>query len=115
MKINKPIRPWHKNPYRKREYVSFYHSTAWRKLRTAFISSTSTLDDGRIVSNAYCRECFINGKLTEAHTIDHIHRIRDGGDAFEWSNLQSLCRSCHDRKSSREGHEAKRNRQASSQ
>lgn len=110
MKINKLTTPWHKRPYRKRDYVTFYHTPAWRKLRAAFINSTSTLPDGRIVSNAYCRQCYLSGKLVEAHTIDHINRIRDGGDSYDWANLQSLCRPCHDRKSSREGHEAKRAR-----
>jgi 5-methylcytosine-specific restriction protein A len=107
MNINKVQRPWYKDYQRKRT-TSFYHTPEWRKLRLAFINSSSTLPDGRTVSNAICRMCYLEGRTEPVHTVDHIHRIRDGGDAYDMNNLQSLCRTHHDRKSSQEGHEAKR-------
>lgn len=34
-----------------------------------------------------------------ATVLDHIIRIRDGGSASDWNNLQGLCEACHNRKS----------------
>lgn len=104
MRIAKIKRPWNKE-YGLRPKVAFYHSSQWRKLRHAFISSTSTLPDGRIVSNAVCVECFKEGRTTPVHTVDHIHRIRDGGDPLDMNNLQSLCATHHHRKSGHEGND----------
>jgi 5-methylcytosine-specific restriction endonuclease McrA len=33
--------------------------------------------------------------------VDHIHEIAEGGDPLAVSNLQTLCRSCHEKKSDR--------------
>lgn len=104
MKIDKVTRPWYKE-YHIRERQAFYRTPEWRKLRAAFISSTSKLPDGRDISNAICRSCYLEGRTEPVHTVDHIKRIRDGGDAHDWNNLQSLCKMHHDRKSSQEGHE----------
>ena len=42
-------------------------------------------------------ECKICGKKLsrEEITIDHIHRIRDGGRIFDLHNFQILCKKCH--------------------
>ena len=45
-----------------------------------------------------CRECSRLGKLTPAAEVDHIVRISDGGARLDDANLQSLCKSCHSRK-----------------
>lgn len=108
MKIQKIKRPWFRE-YANRPPQSFYHSSEWRKLRKAFITSTTTLPDGRILPNAICRICYLDyGRTEPMHTVDHIHRIRDGGNPLDWNNLQSLCKMHHDRKSSQEGHEVLR-------
>lgn len=104
MIINKIKRPWHRE-YADRPKQSFYRTPEWRKLRQAFITSNSTLSDGRTIPNAICRSCYLEGRTEPVHTVDHIHRIRDGGDPLDWNNLQSLCKMHHDRKSSQEGHD----------
>ena len=38
-----------------------------------------------------CRECGKAGRLE----VDHVTRLQDGGDPWDPSNLQTLCRSCH--------------------
>jgi len=37
-----------------------------------------------------------------AVVADHIKPIKDGGERFDWVNLQGLCISCHNRKTARE-------------
>ena len=52
----------------------------------------------------YCVECLRHGITVRATDVDHIVPRRDGGrDVAE--NLQSLCHSCHSKKT---GHEKKR-------
>ena len=47
----------------------------------------------------FCAECLKAGKRTRATMVDHIVPIKQGGERFAPSNLQSLCWSCHSRKS----------------
>jgi 5-methylcytosine-specific restriction protein A len=51
-----------------------------------------------------CQHCWRAGRPTPATDVDHIvSKARGGTD--ETSNLQSLCRECHDAKSKRDrGH-----------
>lgn len=51
----------------------------------------------------FCAECLKAGKRTRATMVDHIVPIKQGGERFAPSNLQSLCWSCHSRKSVQEG------------
>ena len=45
-----------------------------------------------------CVDCGRAGRLE----CDHIVPMRKGGDAFDLSNLQTLCRGCHIDKSAQE-------------
>lgn len=54
-------------------------------------------------AHPFCEECLKAGKRTKATMVDHIVPIKQGGDRFATSNLQSLCWSCHSRKSVAEG------------
>ena len=74
----------------------FYHSPMWRATRKQHIAL-----------NPLCAECERNGKLTDCTgvgkgVVDHIQPIRLGGSAFDASNLQTLCTSCHNIKSAKE-------------
>ena len=71
---------------RDKELDSFYKSSAWRKLRTRFIKA-----------NPLCNICGYPAKI-----VDHIIEIRDGGAKLDSANLQSLCQTCHNRKTIRE-------------
>ena len=73
---------------RDKEAQAFYESTAWRRLRRI-----------KLEMNPICEEC----KKAKATTADHIIPIKQGGAALDINNLQSLCGSCHGKKSIKEG------------
>lgn len=70
----------------------FYKSPAW------LLARKRQLD-----RQPFCEECLKAGKRTKATMVDHIIPIRQGGDRYAAENLQSLCWSCHSRKSVEEG------------
>ncbi|WP_084211107.1 HNH endonuclease signature motif containing protein [Pseudonocardia acaciae] len=54
----------------------------WRRLRAA-----------KLADQPLCEQC---GAL--AHEVDHITSLGEGGDRYDWTNLQSLCTPCHQAK-----------------
>ena len=74
--------------------TSFYRSTHWRKLRAWWV-------DG----NPLCVECESEGRTVVADVVDHIVPLKQGGSKFRLDNLQSLCHSCHNRKTYEENKE----------
>ena len=48
--------------------------------------------------NPFCFMCLEEGRHEIAKVVDHIIELRDGGKAYEWSNLMSLCHYHHNRK-----------------
>lgn len=48
-----------------------------------------------------CVECQAKGMVVAAAEVDHIVPLADGGTNDD-ENLQSLCKSCHSRKTARE-------------
>ena len=73
--------------------VSFYRSSAWRATRAAFLRD-----------NPLCVRCKANGLFIQAMVVDHVLPLKDGGERFNRINLQSLCVSCHNRKTAIETH-----------
>ena len=76
----------HKHIDRKRkgaEHRAVYQTVAWRRLRAVLLSG-----------EPWCRAC----RTEWAAEVDHIVPISAGGGAYELSNLQPLCKSCHSRK-----------------
>lgn len=47
-----------------------------------------------------CGHCLALGKRAPATQVDHILPISKGGAPYDHDNLQSLCASCHSRKTS---------------
>ena len=87
-------RPWLTVPVpfdRKRQGEFDYGSSAWKKLRTAFKRA-----------NPLCQMCQDKGIVMQGNTVDHITPINQGGDPYAWSNLQTLCTSCHNSKCGKE-------------
>ena len=66
---------------------AFYSTARWGRVRKIQLGRESM-----------CRHCRERGVLVEASHVDHIVEIADGGDPWDLDNLQSLCKSCHTRK-----------------
>ena len=70
----------------------FYSSRSWRKVRNKHIND-----------NPLCEECKDKGKVVEAEEVDHIVPLKvDWSKRLDMDNLQSLCKSCHAKKSQRD-------------
>ncbi len=69
------------------DWRKWYSDREWWKLRSQ-----------RLKAEPWCRFCRQAGVMTAAEIVDHIRPHR--GDRrlfFDTTNLQSLCRPCHDR------------------
>ncbi|HDT5861815.1 TPA: HNH endonuclease [Aeromonas hydrophila subsp. hydrophila] len=83
----KPKRTNHKKP--DFEYAAdnshIYNSQRWRNLRNA-----------HIIKEPLCAHCLRYEIITPAVVVDHVIEISDDPSrAFDPTNLQSLCASCH--------------------
>ncbi|MFV8280606.1 HNH endonuclease [Christiangramia marina] len=54
--------------------------------------------------NPLCIKCKEKGIIKASAVTDHIQRVNVGGDIYDESNLQPLCKSCHNSKSGKEAH-----------
>ena len=85
-------RPWmaereqEKKPWnRDLEHQKIYWSKEWRRLREDILTE-----------NPFCK-C-----KRPATVVDHIIPVREGGEVWDLSNLQAMCRYCHNRKTAHE-------------
>lgn len=67
------------------------YGTAWDKLRATILDR----------DNHLCQACLRNGRPVPGNQVDHIKPKAKGGTDDE-SNLEVLCRPCHDKKSMRD-------------
>lgn len=44
-----------------------------------------------------CAHCLNEGREVLATDVDHIRPVEQGGDPWSFTNLRSLCHSCHSR------------------
>jgi 5-methylcytosine-specific restriction protein A len=70
----------------------FYQSKQWKQARELALNRDYHL----------CVMCKANGVTRIATHVDHIKPIRLGGDKLSLTNLQSLCKWCHNAKSGTE-------------
>ena len=104
-----PRCPQHPSMYvPKKVYKHHYHngkhiydSYQWKKLRKQYAEQ-----------QPLCEHCLKFDILTPLAVVDHVKEIEDGGEPFDINNLQSLCHSCHNRKTAEE--KRKRNRKGKS-
>ena len=69
-----------------REYHHLYNTAAWRQTRAA-----------QLRQHPLCRMHLELGQTVEASVVDHIVAHKGDVQRFvDWSNLQSLCKACHD-------------------
>ena len=67
---------------RKKGYYKGYNSSAWHKLRLVHLAI-----------EPLCIMCEDDGV-----DVDHIKPIEDGGELLNPLNLQTMCKSCHSKK-----------------
>lgn len=86
---------------------SVQRSNAWSKFRRGYIQYR--LSQGHAdcdICKAMFKEQYrtIAGKVvrTQGIEIDHVKPISEGGNAFDYDNLQMLCPTCHKRKTIKE-------------
>ena len=60
-----------------------YHTPRWIKLSRRWR-----------MAHPLCEECLKNGRTTPVQEVHHIIPLADGG-THDFSNLMSLCKSCH--------------------
>lgn len=66
------------------------YDARWRRIRARHLAS-----------HPLCVDCLKHGRTEAAHHVDHIIPLRKGG-THAAGNLQSLCASCHSRKTAKE-------------
>lgn len=94
MKPKKIVRSWvpqRKAFEREKDNSDFYNSWPWRKFAKRFR-----------LNNPLCVECEKKDLAIPAKVVDHIVTINAGGARLDEANCQSLCESCHNRKSAGE-------------
>lgn len=68
-----------------------YDSSRWRRI-----------SDKKRTVTPFCEMCDDIGVTVMADVCDHIVEIEDGGAQYEWSNLMSMCHTCHNLKTAAE-------------
>ncbi|MBK3516698.1 HNH endonuclease [Carboxylicivirga marina] len=73
--------------------AGFYNKKEWQHLRASFIRQ-----------NSLCEHCKLKGLYIAATVVDHIEPLTLDNMwtlGLQWDNLQSLCNTCHRRKTNR--------------
>jgi len=73
------------------EYQRLYNSRRWKSLRKL-----------QLAKEPWCAECLLDGVHTIATEVDHVVPHRGEPVKFFTGKLQSLCKTCHSRKTNRE-------------
>jgi len=81
----------HKQPINIATKSTMYKTARWKKIRTA-----------QLRDEPLCKKCAEFNYTTEATLVDHITPLQEGGDPFNYNNLQSLCNRCHNEKTGKE-------------
>ena len=78
-----------KNWLRNKEDVKFYSGGTWRKFSKDYKRNNPV--------------CEVDGCTNPSYYTDHIKPISEGGDKYEYDNIQALCKSCNGRKTQKQG------------
>ena len=112
--VKKPLRPC-KHPgcgglvpggycdrHRPKERGRSEEAESWRWMyRTK--TWTDDLRPNQLLDEPFCRECAKQGKRVYATDVDHVEDHKGDWEKFcDRANLQSLCHSCHSRKTAAE-------------
>ena len=70
----------------------FYASAAWRRCRAAYIRHRQAIDGGM------CEQCGEQLGYIVHHLVELTpSNINDSSITLAWSNLQFVCKDCHDK------------------
>ena len=90
-----PLRPWDKEKKiqggRSKSNYHLYNSHKWRTDRRHHLDQFPL-----------CLHCQASGIVKAATVSDHVVPVNQGGDVWDWSNRQPLCKQHHNQKSGRE-------------
>lgn len=84
MKNDKRIRDINYNKYFRKYDANKRYDTRWKKVRDIYISS-----------HPFCEECIKENNFIKATLVHHIKPIEDGGEKYDFNNLESLCQTHH--------------------
>lgn len=76
------------------KYQAFYRSKEWRTLSKAYLQAAGYKCQAKLDG---CQ-----GLAVEVHHIEPIQTPTGWAQRFEWSNLEAVCTSCHNRRRSEE-------------
>jgi 5-methylcytosine-specific restriction endonuclease McrA len=97
--------PWDNSPAKRRRDAAIYADPIYQRNRQAALRRAG----GACEETAEGRRCGSRDRVQ----VDHISNVAATGHAdHSLGNLQVLCKRHHDVKTSREGHAARRDRQA---
>lgn len=92
--INRNLTPKKVNRDKEMAQKHVYGTTRWRALRIL-----------KLQNNPLCEECLKNDRITPSVEVHHVQRFMSGSSieqikflGFDYSNLLSLCESCHQNK-----------------
>lgn len=74
-------------------FYNLYHSTRWTRTSQLYRKE-----------HPICEQCLRDKKCNQTTivrlgtSVDHIVALKDGGDPYDWNNLQTLCALHHNRK-----------------
>ena len=71
------------NRYERSPDYNKIYGGEWKKIRKRYAAA-----------HPLCEMCLKEGRFTPVEEVHHIKPVSQGG-THEWSNLMSLCRSCH--------------------
>lgn len=77
-----------KQQRKNKESNKWYYRKSWKTIRLNYLQQ-----------NPFCEECLKEGNHVQAIEVDHVHPHQGNPELFyDQNNLQSLCKSCHSRK-----------------
>lgn len=68
-----------------------YTTPRWIALRSQYVAH-----------QPLCEHCLKDGLIVAGNEVDHIREVIDGGDPWDWDNLQHLCHEHHRIKTGKE-------------
>ena len=90
--VNKSIYHKRRNSKHESKYLRFYKSKEWRRMSHHWL-----------MLNPLCEDCKKRGIVRKGDVVDHIVELRDNFEKrLDENNLQTLCYSCHNKKTKRE-------------